>query len=163
MQTVNQINGTRIVAGDSLVVPRTTDLSLLANYNRARRSGRRILPKPNEYIVRNGDNLWSIARKFDLRSAKIASWNNIGIESVLQPGQELNLEFSQNQISPSSEISISASAKDYRVRRGDSMHGIANKFSIAISDLLNWNDMDSNDLIFPGQLIRITPLEINLN
>ena len=98
-----------------------------------------------------------------MRSAEIASWNNIGIESVLQPGQELNLEFSQNQISPSSEISISASAKDYRVRRGDSMHGIANKFSIAISDLLNWNDMDSNDLIFPGQLIRITPLEINLN
>ena len=163
LQTVNQISGTRIVAGDSLVVPRTTDLSLLANYNRATPSGRRILPAPNEYIVRNGDNLWSIARKFDLRSAEIASSNNIGIESVLQPGQKLNLEFSQTPISPSSEISLNASASDYRVRRGDSMHEIANKFSIAISDLLNWNEMNSSDLIFPGQLIRITPLEITLN
>jgi membrane-bound lytic murein transglycosylase D len=163
LQTVNQISGTRIVAGDSLVVPRTTDLSLLANFNRGNRGGRRIAPTPNIYIVRSGDNLWSIARKFDLRSTEIATWNNIGLESILQPGQELNLEFSQHPVETNSEISVSASAEDYRVRRGDSMHEIANRFSIALDDLLSWNEMNPSNLIFPGQLIRITPLETNLN
>ena len=110
-----------------------------------------------------GDNLWTIARKFDLRSAQIAAWNNIDLESILQPGQELNLEFALNAEEPVSEISITAGAKEYRVRRGDSMHEIANRFRIDLNNLLNWNDMNTRDLIFPGQLIRIVPPENQLN
>ena len=77
LQTVNQLQGSRIIAGDSLLVPRTTNLSLLANFNRGNQIRRRILPTPNIYSVQLGDNLWTIARKFDLRSAQIAAWNNI--------------------------------------------------------------------------------------
>lgn len=163
LQTVNQLSGSRIIAGDSLLVPRTTDPSLLANFNRGSQSGRRVLPTPNIYIVRNGDNLWSIARRFDLRSAQIASWNNISLESILQPGQELSLEFAMEAMDQSSEISITAGAEEYRVRRGDSMHVIANRFRIDLNELLNWNEMSPQDLIFPGQLIRIIPRDNNLN
>ncbi len=163
LQTVNQLQGSRIVAGDSLLVPRTTNLSLLANFSRGNQSGRRVLPTPNIYTVRRGDNLWNIARKFDLRSAQIAAWNNIGLESVLQPGQELNLEFALDAEPPASEVSINAGAEEYRVRRGDSMHEIANRFRIDLNDLLNWNEMNPQDLIFPGQFIRIIPPESNLN
>ena len=163
LQTVNQLQGSRIIAGDSLLVPRTTNLSLLANFNRGNQIRRRILPTPNIYSVQLGDNLWTIARKFDLRSAQIAAWNNIDLESILQPGQELNLEFALNAEEPVSEISITAGAKEYRVRRGDSMHEIANRFRIDLNDLLGWNDMNPRDLIFPGQLIRIIPPENQLN
>ena len=83
LQTVNHLQGSRIIAGDSLLVPRTTNLALLANYNRSNQSGRRILPTPNIYTVQRGDNLWTIARKFDLRSTQIAAWNNIDIELSL--------------------------------------------------------------------------------
>ena len=162
LQTVNHLQGSRIIAGDSLLVPRTTNLALLANYNRSNQSGRRILPTPNIYTVQRGDNLWTIARKFDLRSTQIAAWNNIDIESLLQPGQELNLEFASNAEESVSEISITAGAEDYRVRRGDSMHEIANRFRINLNDLLDWNNMNERDLIFPGQLIRIMPPENRL-
>ena len=162
LQTVNHLQGSRIIAGDSLLVPRTTNLALLANYNRSNESGRRILPTPNIYTVQRGDNLWTIARKFDLRSTQIAAWNNIDIESLLQPGQELNLEFASNAEESVSEISITAGAEDYRVRRGDSMHEIANRFRINLNDLLDWNNMNERDLIFPGQLIRIIPPENRL-
>ena len=108
------------------------------------------------------DSLWTIARKFDLRSTQIAAWNNIDIESLLQPGQELNLEFASNAEESVSEISITAGAEDYRVRRGDSMHEIANRFRINLNDLLDWNNMNERDLIFPGQLIRIMPPENRL-
>jgi len=163
LQTVNEINGSRIIAGDSLLVPRTTDLSLLANFSRGAQRGRRILPTPNIYIVRNGDNLWSIARKFDLRSVEIAEWNSISLESTLQPGQELNLEFALSEEESTSAISATDGAQEYRVRRGDSMHVIANRFRINLTDLLIWNEMRANDLIYPGQLIRIIPPDNNLN
>ena len=88
---VNQLNGTQIIAGDSLLVPRTEDLSRLVNLDRTAQSNRLILPVPEIYIVRRGDNLWSIARKFDLRSAEIASKNGIAINSILQPGQIIKL------------------------------------------------------------------------
>ncbi|MDD9888883.1 MAG: LysM peptidoglycan-binding domain-containing protein [Gammaproteobacteria bacterium] len=163
LQTVNEISGSRIIAGDSLLVPRTTDLSLLANFNRGNQSARRILPTPNVYLVRNGDNLWTIARRFDLRSAEIAQWNNISLNSTLQPGQELNLEFALSETEAPSTVSATDGAEEYRVRRGDSMHVIANRFRIDLSDLLNWNEMQADELIFPGQLIQITPPDNNLN
>ena len=50
LKSVNKINGTQIIAGDSLLIPRTNDPSLLANINQENLRGRRILPTPNIYI-----------------------------------------------------------------------------------------------------------------
>lgn len=157
LQIVNGLNDSRIIAGSSLLIPRTADLSLLEQYNRENQNSRQILPAPKIYVVRNGDNLWNIARRFDLRSRNIANWNNIALDSTLQPGQELNLEFAFDVESPSSEFSQTVSREEYQVQYGDSMHKIANKFGINLSDLLSWNKMNANQLIFPGQLIKIIP------
>ena len=160
LKSVNKINGTRIIAGDSLLIPRTNDPSLLANINHENLRGRRILPTPNIYTVRRGDNLWSIARRFDLRSKDIAGWNNILLDSILKPGQELNLEF-VSRSTQTTEISDTASAENYRVRSGDVLFEIAQRFSIKLGSLLKWNNLSENDLIYPGQLIRIIPPETN--
>ena len=160
LRSVNQITGNRIIAGDALLVPRTTDPTLLANITKNQRTSRRVLPIPNEYIVRNGDNLWTIARRFNIKSKDVALWNNISVNSILQPGQELNLAFLKNP-STATEISNNSTARDYRVQSGDSMIGIAKRFSIDLNKLLNWNNLMPNDLIFPGQLIRIIPPETN--
>ena len=160
LRATNQITGSRIIAGDSLHIPRTTDPTLLGNINQGQLSGRRILPTPNIYIVRKGDNLWRIARRFDIKSMDIARWNNISRESILRPGQELNLEFVKSS-TQSTEISDNASAENYRVRTGDAMIEIAQRFNIKLASLLRWNNLTASDLIFPGQLIRIIPPETN--
>lgn len=46
-------------------------------------------------------------------------------------------------------------SKIYRVRRGDTMAGIAERYSANLADLLRWNDLGRNDLIFPGQQIQV--------
>ena len=160
LKSVNKINGTRIIAGDSLLIPRTNDPSLLVNINQENLRGRRILPTPNIYIVRNGDNLWSIARRFDLRSKDIAGWNNILLDSILKPGQELNLEF-VSKFTQTSNISDTASAENYRVRSGDVLFEIAKRYRIKLENLLKWNNLTERDLIYPDQLIRIIPPETN--
>lgn len=43
----------------------------------------------NAYIVKRGDSLWLIARKFDIHVKDLLKWNNIKKGKHLQPGQSL--------------------------------------------------------------------------
>lgn len=43
------------------------------------------------YKVQGGDNLWTIARKFNIRSADIMRWNNLK-DNLIHPGLELILQ-----------------------------------------------------------------------
>jgi len=43
----------------------------------------------NAYIVRQGDSLWLIARKFDVHIKDLLEWNNLKKGKHLQPGQSL--------------------------------------------------------------------------
>ncbi len=43
----------------------------------------------NSYIVKQGDSLWLIARKFDIRVKDLLKWNNLKKGKHLQPGQSL--------------------------------------------------------------------------
>jgi membrane-bound lytic murein transglycosylase D len=48
-------------------------------------------PGATVHVVRRGDNLWTIARRYRLSSRSLAEWNRIDADAVLQPGQTLSL------------------------------------------------------------------------
>ena len=48
------------------------------------------------HVVRNGDNLWTIARRYQLSSRNLAKWNRIDSDAILQPGQTLSLAPAKN-------------------------------------------------------------------
>lgn len=43
------------------------------------------------HTVRQGDSLWSIARKYKVRVNDLKVWNDLGTDSTLQPGQSISL------------------------------------------------------------------------
>ena len=45
-----------------------------------------------KYVVRRGDSLWSIARKYNVRVNDLRAWNDLGSNSLLQPGQSIRIE-----------------------------------------------------------------------
>ncbi len=158
LQTFNSLPGSRIVAGDSLLIPRTSDPQLLATAPRIdRNQGRERIKVPSEYTVRNGDNLWTIARRFELRSKEIATWNRISLDELLQPGQVLDFRYALKELTEESEMDSTDDAAVYIVRRGDSMDAIANRFGIDLQNLLRWNGLRVSELIFPGQELQVTP------
>ncbi|PCI74786.1 MAG: lytic transglycosylase [SAR86 cluster bacterium] len=158
LQTFNSLVESRIRAGESLLIPRTDDPALLASAPRVEREMTRQLRKvPAQYKVRNGDNLWVIARRFQLRSKEIAAWNQIPLEELLQPGQILDLRYALEDKNEEPEVQINDSAVVYSVRRGDSMEAIAQRFDIDLQKLLLWNELRIDELIFPGQELQVVP------
>jgi membrane-bound lytic murein transglycosylase D len=161
LQTFNSLVGSRITAGESLLIPRTTDPELLASAPRITRGSERQLPQiPKEYRVRSGDNLWVIARRFQLHSKEIAAWNQIPLDELLQPGQVLNLAYALEDKNEAPEVQASDSPDFYVVRRGDSMDAIASRFGIDLQKLLLWNELHIGELIFPGQELQVIPVSL---
>ncbi len=44
-----------------------------------------------EYVIRSGDSLWSIARRFKVSQEQLQAWNDISSKHVLRPGQKLKI------------------------------------------------------------------------
>lgn len=49
------------------------------------------VPAPESYVVREGDTLFGIARRFGLDHHAIARWNRLGDGTLIYPGQRLRL------------------------------------------------------------------------
>jgi membrane-bound lytic murein transglycosylase D len=45
-----------------------------------------------KYVVQRGDSLWSIARKYKVKVNDLRSWNDLGSNSLLHPGQSIRIE-----------------------------------------------------------------------
>lgn len=44
-----------------------------------------------EYVIRKGDSLWSIARRFQVSQQDLLAWNDISPKSYIKPGQRLKI------------------------------------------------------------------------
>ena len=44
-----------------------------------------------QYVVQHGDSLWAIARKHKVKIDDIKSWNDLGSNTVIQPGQSIKI------------------------------------------------------------------------
>jgi len=44
-----------------------------------------------QYVVRRGDSLWSIAQKYKVKVKDLQAWNDLGSNTVLQPGQAIKI------------------------------------------------------------------------
>jgi len=117
------------------------------------------------YTVKTGDTIWdlSLAHKVGVRS--LAKWNGMAPTDVLRPGKKLLIwsKASQNSAtSPATELTMPFTKKremikriGYRVRKGDSLAKIANKFSVSINNLIVWNKLNKKKYLQPGQKLTI--------
>ncbi len=88
---LNNIKKKRLIrAGSTLVVP------VRERKNSARRGSAMVaragVPSGGAYIVKTGDTLWDITRRFGLPMKDVLKWNNIDKSDILKPGQRLHLK-----------------------------------------------------------------------
>src|ERR1700732_2155254 len=101
--------------------------------------------------VEAGETLTSIGKKYHVTPAAIASANNLEHGAALGAGQKLIIPATQAQ------SEIKRRLVSYRVRRGDTMLGIADRYSVSPGDVRKWNRLKS-DHVRRGVGLRIYTL-----
>jgi membrane-bound lytic murein transglycosylase D len=101
--------------------------------------------------VEPGETLASIAKKYRLTPTAIAEANNIERTAALEPGVKLTIPATQSALETKRLLVC------YRVRGGDTLAGIADRFSVNSEDVRKWNRLRSNH-VSRGMVLRIYTL-----
>ena len=162
VKKVNKIRGTQIRAGKYLTIPTATkSLSSYELSANARKSTIQNTPRSGTkqvHIVRPGQSLWSISRRYGVSTAALAKWNGMAPIDTLRVGQKLVIwtktaaevqRVSYTDTSPVNNLY----ALRYTVRKGDSLYRIADRFNIRVADIKRWNRIGK--YLQPGQKIKL--------
>lgn len=99
---------------------------------------------PRYHRVQHGETLWEIARRYGTSVSTLMADNNIGSANRLQVGQRL-------QIQSGSRTRV----VDYRVRLGDTLSGIAQRYGTSVAQIKRDNGLRDADLVRVGQKLRV--------
>lgn len=163
LQHLNNLSGSRIVAGQTLLIPRAVRNGEVLSAPMALLAAANSYPVPSgEYQVQRGDSLWRIANRYKLDIAELAALNNLSTEGVLSIGQKLRLRSgvtlaANDATALNTADQLEAVVTQYRVRRGDTLAKIARDHNVTVRNIAEWNQINSDSIIRPGQelLIRI--------
>ncbi|MEW5837495.1 MAG: LysM peptidoglycan-binding domain-containing protein [Pseudomonadota bacterium] len=118
------------------------------------------------HAVSAGDSLFNVSRKYGVKPADLASWNNLNAKSALKPGQKLTVycELPENKTTASAgaknaPTQDSATAKTYTVKKGDTLHSIAQRFKISMAQLREWNHLKGGAHLSAGQTLIVAASE----
>ena len=119
-----------------------------------------VLPNYVNYVVKSGDNLYSIARNFNVNVDTIIK-DNVLTSNVLKVGQNLKIRLNDNNNVIEECIGVdytppisNTQTITYTVKKGDSLYSIAKQFNTSVDILVNINNLKSNSLSI-GQVLKI--------
>ena len=104
------------------------------------------------YEVQKGDNLFSIAKKFNVSLEDLKKWNNLNDLNVEQ-GSKLALI--NSDVEPAKEATYKTEVKitEHIVDKGDNLGSIARKYDVSIADIKEWNKIEDNNIQLGAKLI----------
>ena len=110
------------------------------------------------YRVVSGDTLSDIAQRFKTSVRNLKRFNGLS-NSTIKVGQVLSIHTPNTNATATPQKLRKLS---YRVRRGDSLYLIAEKFDLTIREITRWNKLDRNKYLQPGQRLTlyINPMRI---
>jgi membrane-bound lytic murein transglycosylase D len=103
---------------------------------------------PSTHVVKSGDSLWNIAKRYGITTQTIQSLNNLQT-TELHIGQVLKMPGYKDE-----KIDV-GDLKVYMVKRGDSPFDIAQLHNMPLKRFLRINLLTPNSTIYPGQKLFI--------
>jgi LysM repeat protein len=113
-------------------------------------------PAPGQtviYVVRTGDTLYSIARRFGVTVTAIAQLNGIANTRYIQVGQRLIIPRGPN-VTPV-PATPQPNPTVYVVRPGDTLYSIARRYGTTVEAIALTNKIANPSLIYVGQKLTI--------
>lgn len=108
------------------------------------------------YRVRRGDTLAEIAAKYHVSMADIRTWNRMR-SSQVNIGQRLTIYTSGQgrTVAQASERRAPERPTTHKVRSGDNLTEIAQRYGVTVANLRAWNNLRSNT-IHTGQTLKVS-------
>ena len=98
----------------------------------------------DKYLVRYGEDLSSIAKKFNTKESIILDLNNIAFPDMIREGKEIIVPINKEKF-----------FEYYTIEKGDNLYSIARRYNINPDLLAILNGLNSEDYIYPNQEILI--------
>jgi membrane-bound lytic murein transglycosylase D len=120
-------------------------------------------------VVQRGETLFGVARRYGLSTAQLTAANpgigiNLKVDQVIQIPQANATGARTARVSPHPEASsrtqkqklAKAKPTRYTVKRGDTLHDIAQRFDISLSEIKAWNPaLKKNGHVRAGQTVVV--------
>jgi lipoprotein NlpD len=133
---------------------------------------------PDDYTVKSGDTVHSIAWRYELDADDFAAWNGISTSKFIKPGQRLHTrkpaDFDserRKQVEQSVAYAPQSAAgqkktesnqvykKWVKAEKGDTLYGISKRYGVSVQRLAQLNQLKKPYVIKPGQTIFLKPLK----
>ena len=128
LKDINNLSSNMLSVGQKLLINDGTDVD---NVNE------------NYYIVKSGDTLYSIAKKYGLTVDELKKMNNLS-SNTLSINQKLLVG---NDMSTDDNYDV------YVVKSGDTLWGIASKYNTSVDKIKDINNLNSNNLSIGQKLL----------
>lgn len=128
LKDINNLSSNMLSVGQKLLINDGTDVD---NVNE------------NYYIVKSGDTLYSIAKKYGLTVDEFKKMNNLS-SNTLSINQKLLVG---NDMSTDDNYDV------YVVKSGDTLWGIASKYNTSVDKIKDINNLNSNNLSIGQKLL----------
>ena len=127
----------------------------MANYN-ALPENERFAPQFVSHKVRNGESLWTIAKKYHISVHDLAAVNKVRNRSMIRIGQKLTIPIAGVNMASIPISSMPGFNKlTYKVRKGDTLGHIAEDHGTRASKIRKWNGIKYGQHIYPGQKLTL--------
>jgi membrane-bound lytic murein transglycosylase D len=161
LREANQLHDSVIHPGESLLIPRNgttgAESSALAAESRTdidaqlpehqRQTWSKSKSKSHVHKVASGDTLWGVARRYGVSVPELAAANGLSSKSTLTAGTRLKIPGG----SSSGSSAHDANRMTYKVRNGDTLSEIADKFNVSVHELMAWNGLHESKSLRKGQ------------
>ena len=117
------------------------------------------------YTVRGGDTLGAIASRYHVSVQQLASWNGIKNVNAIYVGQKIKINGVSAPAAPKptpaapkpvvSHPSTATSTTTYKVKSGDTLNVIAQKFKVSVGQIAAWNGIKNVNFISVGQVLKV--------
>jgi len=153
LRELNKLPGNRVAVGSTVLIPGGSQQRnpLIPN---ARLPATPVLASKaaqQTHTVAKGENLWSIARRYNMKPGTLAQLNGLNSDATIPQGKQLRV----HGASTTKTAQSSVRPIHYKVKRGDSLAQISRHFKVSVADLRRWNDIPKQHTLMPGQQITV--------